>query len=387
LFYTYADKPRIENLIQSNTDTSQKSNLQKQKNIDNLCQMVSYCENIMDCRRVLQLQYFGEKFNPKNCNGTCDNCQSEFVMEEKDVTEDTKNVIKLVQEAGNKQTLKMVAFMFRGQKSKNHNPNLKYFGSGKSLDRNDTERLLHHLVLNQYLAETHSVTQFGSISSTIRVGPKADSVLHGSQRVFFAFKTKQRAKRTTLDNTVQVSVSKSLSDELFQRLDRLRHQLGEEMNITPYLIFTPAQLQEMARKCPTSLDEIQSSVDGIAPKKVKQWGSRVVETIQAFLSEPGHDALREEAARLKEDKKGTLKSQSGSPYFSDPSTAPPPNNSSSSLPPPNPSKRKLPEAFHSNDAAPPPKKPTGIRVLPIPLQAKAVPNKKTYFQQFKYNPQ
>ncbi|KAK8967922.1 ATP-dependent DNA helicase Q-like 4A [Platanthera guangdongensis] len=35
-------------------------------NIDNLLCMVNYCENDLDCGRLLQLIHFGEKFNPSD---------------------------------------------------------------------------------------------------------------------------------------------------------------------------------------------------------------------------------------------------------------------------------------------------------------------------------
>ena len=44
---------------------------------DNLVEMVNYCENTNDCRRVLQLQYLGEIFDAQNCKTSgapCDTC-------------------------------------------------------------------------------------------------------------------------------------------------------------------------------------------------------------------------------------------------------------------------------------------------------------------------
>lgn len=38
--------------------------------------MIKYCEELFECRRVMQLKYFGEKFNPKHCGKSCDNCQN-----------------------------------------------------------------------------------------------------------------------------------------------------------------------------------------------------------------------------------------------------------------------------------------------------------------------
>ena len=36
--------------------------------------MVEFCENEVDCRRVMSLRYFGETFDRNECNMTCDNC-------------------------------------------------------------------------------------------------------------------------------------------------------------------------------------------------------------------------------------------------------------------------------------------------------------------------
>lgn len=52
----------------------------RQTHIDNLWRMVAFCENKTDCRRGLQLSYFGEHFDRKVCRAnartTCDNCES-----------------------------------------------------------------------------------------------------------------------------------------------------------------------------------------------------------------------------------------------------------------------------------------------------------------------
>lgn len=48
---------------------------------------VSYCENDVDCRRLLQLMHLGEKFDPINCKRTCDNCSKMLTWVDKDVTD------------------------------------------------------------------------------------------------------------------------------------------------------------------------------------------------------------------------------------------------------------------------------------------------------------
>jgi len=56
----------------------------KKVHIQNLFRIVSYCENKADCRRTLQLNYFGETFDDKKCilnkETTCDNCRNKVYI-------------------------------------------------------------------------------------------------------------------------------------------------------------------------------------------------------------------------------------------------------------------------------------------------------------------
>lgn len=50
----------------------------KEVHIDNLRKIVQYCENKVDCRRSMQLNYFAEHFTSEQClkdrRTACDNC-------------------------------------------------------------------------------------------------------------------------------------------------------------------------------------------------------------------------------------------------------------------------------------------------------------------------
>lgn len=50
----------------------------KKIHIENLNRIVGYCENVTDCRRAQQLDYFGEHFTREEClqsrESACDNC-------------------------------------------------------------------------------------------------------------------------------------------------------------------------------------------------------------------------------------------------------------------------------------------------------------------------
>ena len=63
----------------------------------NLNQVVQYCENFQDCRRVQQLAYFGEDFDKRQCRNNCDVCKSARVFEQRDVTAAAADLVKLAQ--------------------------------------------------------------------------------------------------------------------------------------------------------------------------------------------------------------------------------------------------------------------------------------------------
>ncbi|KAL3006207.1 hypothetical protein AAZX31_08G263900 [Glycine max] len=55
--------------------------------------MGSYFEKDVDCRRLLQLAHFGEKFNSSTCQKTCDNCLKITSFIENDVREIAKQLV------------------------------------------------------------------------------------------------------------------------------------------------------------------------------------------------------------------------------------------------------------------------------------------------------
>lgn len=78
LYYSYTDMLRHRKLAE--TDFS--NNLDSQKrHLDNVFKIIAFCENKTDCRRSMQLNYFGELFDRSLCMAnkqtTCDNCRDQ----------------------------------------------------------------------------------------------------------------------------------------------------------------------------------------------------------------------------------------------------------------------------------------------------------------------
>ena len=93
LYYTYRDATTLMSMIdRDDLDAKDKEN---HKNL--LKRVMQYSENHSDCRRKQILQYFNEVFDSEICKGTCDNCKHSKSMVQRDVTESSKEIIKLVE--------------------------------------------------------------------------------------------------------------------------------------------------------------------------------------------------------------------------------------------------------------------------------------------------
>lgn len=87
--------------------------------------MVSYCDNVIDCRRKLILAHFGEAFDPADCalvaGCECDNCQfaERQKLAQRDLTEDAKAVVESVADFVQRRrniTLNYLVDIFRGMR-------------------------------------------------------------------------------------------------------------------------------------------------------------------------------------------------------------------------------------------------------------------------------
>lgn len=109
LYYNYSDMMRLVKLMDLDTTISMEL---KRVRTNNLRKIVNYCENVIDCRRSIQLNYFAENFTREQCltdrDTACDNCLNndgdgnKFTM--KDVTDECKKVVKAVRDLCNGNT-------------------------------------------------------------------------------------------------------------------------------------------------------------------------------------------------------------------------------------------------------------------------------------------
>ncbi|KAI8097856.1 P-loop containing nucleoside triphosphate hydrolase protein [Gilbertella persicaria] len=200
LYYSFADT-RTHNFLIDQGDGSWE---QKQRQRNNLNTMIRFCDNTTDCRRKQIMGYFGEKFDTALCRRMCDNCvnsqHAQNVM--KDLSNEAIVIIKIMEQIQpDRVTFAQLADIFRGSKNKrlldHGHDRLNGYGHGKSMLRQDVDRLLRTMMLDDVIREKSECNARGFPITQVFPSVKAGSVLNGTHKILVSY-----SKTTTL-NTAQ----------------------------------------------------------------------------------------------------------------------------------------------------------------------------------------
>ncbi|KAI8647781.1 P-loop containing nucleoside triphosphate hydrolase protein [Parasitella parasitica] len=171
LYYQFGDTQKNHFLI----DKSEGNFQQKQRLRDNLNTMVRFCENEVDCRRKQIMGYFGERFDPAGCRRMCDNCvkglNSTRVL--KDKSEEAKTLLKIVGAIVSPETITLAQTIdvYRGSRGKKlleqGRDRLEGYGLGSRQTRQEVDRLLKHMVIENILRQKSVATSMGSFTQVV----------------------------------------------------------------------------------------------------------------------------------------------------------------------------------------------------------------------------
>lgn len=233
-----------------------------------LRQLLDYVESA-ECRRLVQLRYFGESFTPP-C-GQCDNC-----IEPRDVEDWTHQARQLMSciarlaQRGQRFGGGYVIDVLRGAQTERiraaGHEALSTFGIGRGHSKEQWRALLRSLIHQGLVSEQ------GDPYPVLVLGEAALSVLRGERQVMMAIPPPSAARRRVSPTVIDADAP------LFDALRQLRKRLADEAGVPPYVVFTDASLREMARLRPCSLDDF-SLIQGVGQKKLERYGTLFVKTI------------------------------------------------------------------------------------------------------------
>lgn len=268
LFFGFGDIKTIEWSINQKSDP-QEQLIAKQQ----LRQVVDYAEGT-DCRRTIQLGYFGERF-PGNC-GNCDNCLYPKPLQ--DWTVEAMKFLSCVARCKERFGMAHIIDVLRGAKNAkitlNQHDQLSTYGIGKDKSVDEWRMLGRSLLHQGLLAQTtdgYPILKLNALSWEVMRRQRTVSI-----------NTPTEKKAAVLEATEQTAVDQVL----MQRLRSLRKKLADEQSVPPYIIFPDNTLKIMAQVLPRTLDEF-GKVYGVGNHKLAQYGTKFLAEIQAYQQERG----------------------------------------------------------------------------------------------------
>ena len=262
LFFTAGDIRKVQFGIDRKPDERERKIAYQQ-----LRRVVDYAEST-DCRRTIQLSYFGEFFGG-NCDN-CDNCVYPRPME--DWTIEAMKCLSCVARCQQAFGISYIVEVLRGAKAmkifRNGHDKLSTYGIGR--DRTDEEwRLLARSLICQGLLE-----QTTEAYPVLRLNNYSWEVMKKQRPVFVAVPETQAIDR-------QEKARKEQFDDrtLFDRLRSLRKQVADEETLAPHMVFSDATLRSLAREKPRDLQSF-ANIFGVGEFKRDKYGDRFIAAIR-----------------------------------------------------------------------------------------------------------
>nr|XP_003705470.1 PREDICTED: Bloom syndrome protein homolog isoform X1 [Megachile rotundata] len=306
LFYNYADMHRIRKMIEmdnSNPDAIK-------TNIDNLFKMVSFCENKTDCRRSLQLNYFGEIFDRQQCISnkatSCDNCRNKDDFKMLDATDDAKQIMKAVREITQSRsanlTLVLLTDIFKGSDIKkirdaglNKHP---VYGRGRSWNRNDIERLLHYMVLKDYLQEQMYINN-EITCAYLKIGPNASELMTRKDiKVELPIKSSTGNSATVATvSTVTKKIDKvllELQERCYKELMEVIKGIAGALEVSASSIMNMIAVRAMSQRLPDN-EQAMLEIPHVTQANFDKYGKALLDITQKYAAEK-YVLLNEEQA-------------------------------------------------------------------------------------------
>lgn len=337
LYYSYRDKHRILKLI--NMDRSMENQAAKKVHIDNLFRVVAFAENITDCRRSLQLEYFGEKFDRRACIDNkataCDNCLQKGLYETVDVTAESKAIVSTVKDIcgpdyqkHSNYTMLHFVDIFRGTGMKKlefeGHDKLQLCGMGKSWQRLDAERLMRKLIMEEFLKERIMVKDEGVTCAYIKLGRRGEELLKGNVKVIFEIKKRKKSVAAS-SNSDKVSGETridpailELQEKCFTELTEIIQGIASSLNCNPNAIMNVQALRSMSSSLPETAEQMLL-INHVTTANFEKYGTILLDITKKYAKD--REAI--EAVAIKEvteedffadDPWATIKSED-SPYF------------------------------------------------------------------------
>ncbi len=270
-FYSYKDIQKLEKFMQGKPVAEQEIGRQL------LLDTASYAETAI-CRRIMLLNYFGEKME-EPC-GNCDNCLNP--KKQVEASDEVVRALKAIREVNEKYKAEHISDILTGKltaavKSFKHDK-LKAFGSG-----NDHSDRFWNAVFRQSMIAgliNKDIENYG----LLRINEEGNRFMESPQSFLLV-------RNHNYDELEEEAASSSSSPsggsgdpELFAMLKDLRKKIAQKHQLPPFVIFQDPSLSDMSIQYPISLEELKF-IQGVGEGKARRYGKEFVQLIKSYVDD------------------------------------------------------------------------------------------------------
>jgi ATP-dependent DNA helicase RecQ len=225
------------------------------------------------CRHRAILEYFGEEFGVENCQA-CDLCLGEIALADDPLIVGQKIlscVVRLGQTFGGEYTAQVLVGSREQRILDNKHDQLSTYGLLSAHDKRTIRGWIEQLVGQQFLEK------YGEYN-VLQVTPTGRSLLRGEVAPTLLKAPERRPKR---ESKVAKESWEGVDRGLFEALRALRRAKADERGIPPFIVFGDASLRDMARRRPSSPQQLLE-VHGVGERKSAEYGVDFLQLIADY---------------------------------------------------------------------------------------------------------
>jgi ATP-dependent DNA helicase RecQ len=281
LYFGPADIRTADFLIQQKVDPVNGEPLEEEQRMARrqLRQVLNYAES-SECRRTIQLRYFGESF--AGACGACDNCTEPRTLADR--TTQAQQFLSCIARLGQRRErfgAAHVIDILRGSQSQRlidrGHASLSVYGLGKGRTVDDWRDLARALVHQGAVEETQDSYP------VLVLNDRSWEILRGQRQVHIAVRAKPpRRAKAPLPSSILADVP--VDNDLFQALRSERKRLADAAGVPPYVVFHDSTLREMAHRTPRTLSEF-ANIPGVGQTKLERYAESFMQVIREHLQD------------------------------------------------------------------------------------------------------
>lgn len=230
------------------------------------------------CRHQTLVNYFGQTLTDQPC-GHCDICLDEIPQTENPLI-CAQKIISSILRQGENFGLNYSAQVLKGSQDQrikgNRHEQLSTWGILKNEPLEQIKNWIDQLISQDFIQREGEY-------QTLKISPTGRQLLQGK---IIPILINAESASGALAPTKTDTTLTAIEHELFADLRALRHELATARQVPPYVIFSDAALNDMARRRPVDLATF-NMVKGVGETKLKDFGELFTERIKKFCT--SHD--------------------------------------------------------------------------------------------------